>query len=241
MATVSEHLEHFAALVKQGVDPDLGCAALLQVFTGDELGDSMWTTGLVRPEEGLSEVDNLRDDTWEYKDGALHGGWEDAKKLLDRVLPTSEVHLLMKQAGATNNPSKVFIGRGKQNDVLIRHETVSSIHLQVEPLDDDRVIAVDCRSSNGTYLNGRVLEPNKQEILRSGDCLRIGQCTYYFLGRNSLRVFLKLRLAEALKKEAAANAAASAPKTMAAAAQAAASEAADPAPPVPGSRPDTQS
>jgi hypothetical protein len=203
VGTVAEHLKHFRELLQQGVEADLGCAALIETALQAEYDEDgmQWSTAVVH--EGTPiPAEAPRDPSWAYKDGALQTDYEHARALLNRVALTSEVHLLTKHS-SSGSTERIFVGRGKQNDVILRDVRVSSIHLQLQPMDDDRMVAIDCRSSNGTYVNGQRLEPNKQVILQSGDYVRLSQCAFYFLGRNSLRMFLKLWLAASLTESAA--------------------------------------
>jgi hypothetical protein len=208
MASVLEHLQWIAAALKRGEEPDLGCAALLDAKGNAEKDTrSPWNTALVQDEEDLlafarEHLSGEEKLVWQYADGALRGGYESARRLLELIGGQSQVYLLRQQSehAGGDGGDRVFVGRAKRNDVMIRDNTISSIHVQIAPLDDEHAIIVDCRSSNGTFLNGTRLEPNRQENLASGDCVRLGQRMMFFLGRNSLRVFLKLRLADALAR-----------------------------------------
>jgi hypothetical protein len=207
MPTVLEHLQWVAAALKRGEEPDLGCAALVDAKGNPEAGSQVpWNTSLVKDDEDMLAFarDHLWGDeklVWQYADGALSGGYESAQRLLELVSGSSEVYLLRQQAEHVGERGdRIFVGRAKRNDVVIRDDTISSIHVHIAPLDDEHAMIVDCRTSNGTYLNGTRLEPNRQENLASGDCVRLGQRMMFFLGRNSLRVFLKLRLADALAR-----------------------------------------
>jgi hypothetical protein len=203
MGTVFDHLARIAGALKNRQDPDLGCGALVQA-AGSEIDnfatiDSPWQTAV------LAEVDGADDDeaaaahermVWEYANEVTETDFTQARALLELVSQDSMVHLLRKSEA--NAGGRIFIGRARRNDVTIKNNTVSSIHLQLEPMEDDRAMIIDCRSSNGSYRNGERLAPNRQEVIQSGDSIRLGKCKYFFLGQNALRVFLKLLLAEAL-------------------------------------------
>jgi len=99
-----------------------------------------------------------------------------------------------------NNPSaNVCIGRSKRNDVIIDHDTVSSVHAWVD-LDGAFPILLDRHSANGTFVNGSKLKPDVPTPLSSGDCVRFGKRVFYFLDRKRVSYFLELRIAKSSTK-----------------------------------------
>lgn len=60
---------------------------------------------------------------------------------------------------------------------------VSRLHAVVKR-DAERVIIMDLGSSNGTYLNGRRLNPHTEEILKHGDVIALGKLKIQVLLRN---------------------------------------------------------
>lgn len=73
---------------------------------------------------------------------------------------------------------RVTVGRHSENDIRLDDPTVSGIHavlsLKPDPYLDGQfqVTLVDFNSTNGVFING---EKVKQQKLRSGDVIRIGQ------------------------------------------------------------------
>lgn len=66
---------------------------------------------------------------------------------------------------------RFVVGRHSENDLSIPNEKISREHLKIERRDN-RFVVADCRSSNGTTLNGENLgEPTS---LRNGDMLNLG-------------------------------------------------------------------
>jgi hypothetical protein len=65
----------------------------------------------------------------------------------------------------------VRLGRGRDNDVVLDHRTVSRHHARIE-LSDERHLALDLGSRNGTFLNGRRI---KRAYLSDGDVLHLGE------------------------------------------------------------------
>jgi len=60
---------------------------------------------------------------------------------------------------------------------------VSRLHAVVKR-EGDRTIVMDLGSSNGTYLNGRRLNPHTEEELRHGDVVALGKLKIQVLLRN---------------------------------------------------------
>lgn len=205
MATVVELLRQIADALAAGRDADLGCPALVESWVSagsEELAEAAFSTGVQVDSEEVAAFDKqqlveIDKAAWQYVEGALQGDYAALEPLIRQIPPHAEVRLL-KKTGA-NTVEKICIGRGKRNDVIILDEAVSTIHAQLDCLDDDTAILVDRRSSNGTFVNHERLAPNKPVKIASGDLIGIGQHLLYYLGRDSLRVFLKLRLAAALQ------------------------------------------
>ncbi|HYY04279.1 MAG TPA: FHA domain-containing protein [Gaiellaceae bacterium] len=76
------------------------------------------------------------------------------------------------------NSAQVTIGRGGQNDIALpRDEYVSARHARFEPRRDG-VWVQDLGSTNGTYLNGVLLERPRR--LAYGDVVRVGDTDLRF-------------------------------------------------------------
>ncbi|GFN36238.1 FHA domain-containing protein [Tepidimicrobium xylanilyticum] len=75
---------------------------------------------------------------------------------------------------------EVFLGRGKDNDIVIKDPYISKKHLKIVE-DEGGHYLVDLGSANGTYLNGdRILDVVK---LKNGDRIRVGQIEFLYVGR----------------------------------------------------------
>ncbi len=66
---------------------------------------------------------------------------------------------------------KVGLGRAPTNDIIIQDAKASRAHAQFE-LDEDGCTLVDLKSSNGTKVNGKLVE---RAALASGDLITIGE------------------------------------------------------------------
>jgi Mg-chelatase subunit ChlD len=82
------------------------------------------------------------------------------------------------------NKRSMTIGREANNDIVINKDTVSSLHATID-YRDGYFLLEDQRSSNGTSLNDRPLEPNKAIRLKSGDRIKfdVYECTFIIPGQ----------------------------------------------------------
>ena len=88
----------------------------------------------------------------------------------------------------------IAIGRAKNNDVILRHQSVSKLHARFhtnkEALateeESDGLWLTDMKSSTGTWINDAPLRPSEPHALQPGDQVRFGQVTCYFLDPGAL-------------------------------------------------------
>jgi pSer/pThr/pTyr-binding forkhead associated (FHA) protein len=72
---------------------------------------------------------------------------------------------------------KFFIGRSDSCQLRPKSESISRKHCAIVQ-KDGRVLLVDLKSRNGTYVNEKQLSPEKAKILKSGDKIRCGQLEF---------------------------------------------------------------
>lgn len=85
--------------------------------------------------------------------------------------------LLRSRGEATSGPlgaGQIALGRAPNNDIVLRHTSVSKFHASLEPCDDGTVKIVDTASTNQTSVNGVPLESRVPVQARSGDRLHFG-------------------------------------------------------------------
>jgi hypothetical protein len=77
--------------------------------------------------------------------------------------------------------NKVLVGRTETNDLVVSHMTVSKHHafFQVDELTG-ALSLTDTDSTNGTQLNGQVLEARQPQLLSDGDQVAFGDMEYTF-------------------------------------------------------------
>lgn len=75
---------------------------------------------------------------------------------------------------------EVYLGRGKDNQIVIRDPYISKRHLKIVE-DEGNYYLEDLGSANGTYINEeRILDVVK---LKNGDRIRVGQIEFLYVGR----------------------------------------------------------
>jgi hypothetical protein len=68
-------------------------------------------------------------------------------------------------------PTPVTIGREEGNSIQLNDERISRYHLKLQ-VDNDKIVATDLESTNGTKING---EDIQVRILRDGDMITLGR------------------------------------------------------------------
>ena len=68
-------------------------------------------------------------------------------------------------------PTPVTIGREEGNSIQLNDERISRYHLKLQS-DNDKIVATDLESTNGTKING---EDVQVRILRDGDMISVGR------------------------------------------------------------------
>jgi hypothetical protein len=93
----------------------------------------------------------------------------------------------------------IAVGRARNNDIVLRHRSVSKLHARfhVEPGgltaagDGGSVWITDMKSTAGTSVNDAPLEPSTPHLLGPGDRLRLGLVACEYLDPDAL--YRKLR------------------------------------------------
>ena len=88
---------------------------------------------------------------------------------------------------------KFFIGRGDDCQLRPKSESVSRRHCALVQ-KDGRLLLMDLKSRNGTYVNDKQLSHDKAKILKTGDRLKVGQLEF--------EVVIEIGIANTKKPEA---------------------------------------
>ncbi len=73
-----------------------------------------------------------------------------------------------------SNKNEIIIGRSQQANVVLKNPFVSVQHLSVKLNEKNKVIVKDLSSSNGTYIDGKKLDPYVEYVFNKGERLVIG-------------------------------------------------------------------
>ena len=71
----------------------------------------------------------------------------------------------------------VYLGRSSKNEIQINDKHISRTHLRITRMHDKYFIQ-DLGSGNGTYVNGALIEPNRECGVNPGDLVRIGNTIF---------------------------------------------------------------
>jgi hypothetical protein len=117
----------------------------------------------------------------------VFGGPFDHLELRRRLLASPHFVLPIKkrELGAKPFSGKVSVGRARNNDIVLRHATVSKFHAWFE-LDDGRVFVGDARSKNRTWLGAEPLRPGERTIVPPGIELRFGRVAALIVSAEAL-------------------------------------------------------
>jgi hypothetical protein len=115
-----------------------------------------------------------------------------------RAAPTPEPVqfkvIAVKSSGASPFSDTVSLGRGPENDVVLRHPTVSKVHAFFSEIEPGVWTLSDQGSTNGTWVGGVRLKANDPRKLGPNEMLGFGQCHAAFKATGALWQFLALEL-----------------------------------------------
>jgi pSer/pThr/pTyr-binding forkhead associated (FHA) protein len=94
----------------------------------------------------------------------------------------------------------IAIGRARNNDLILRHQSVSKLHARIHTENEGGSAGTtdrgshwltDMKSTAGTIVNDAPLAPAKPQRISPGDEIRLGQVTCEFLDSSALYRRLK--------------------------------------------------
>ena len=77
--------------------------------------------------------------------------------------------------------SKITVGRARNNDIVLRSQSISKLHAALIQGEQDDWQIADMGSTNGTKLNDRRLNKNQQVDLRTGDIVSFASFSFRFM------------------------------------------------------------
>lgn len=134
-----------------------------------------------------------------YPDQHGHGGFRSYHtKLADRGaggnLADSEKSIGEFQVlvPAHGHKTKFLVGRSENRDLFIDHSTVSKRHAFLVWDEESSAYKLgDAGSTNGTMLNGHVVDSGEPVYLRDGNVVSFGDCDYLFFSPKGFADVLK--------------------------------------------------
>lgn len=78
--------------------------------------------------------------------------------------------------------NEVFLGRSRENDVVVRDLSVSRRHARIY-FENGRYYMEDLSSANGSLLNGVVM--NSRVVLWANDRIHLGRSEFVFMAKNA--------------------------------------------------------
>ena len=94
-------------------------------------------------------------------------------KHLDKIGSTEQVSYLMFNKQRIQLVAKITIGRETDNSIVIDSKLASRHHCHIQKIKDQFFLK-DENSTNGTFLNGRRIPPDKYVLLNKGDKITVG-------------------------------------------------------------------
>jgi hypothetical protein len=136
---------------------DSELAAGLRALDGSRIDtDALaFRTAVVRAPQ-TTEKPSSADETMAGRQGvAAMRGKPVADKIPDSFLGALCHVVPIRNRSAESFVQRVSIGRARNNDIVLRHSSVSKFHAWIEIRDDKRLVVRDSESRNHTYLDGQ--------------------------------------------------------------------------------------
>jgi hypothetical protein len=148
-------------------------------LVGSAIRDGELSKSKVSSQDGVPSQDVLTNATFQFSPA-------DVSAFLEGGSIEQTIFLLRKEPDRTDpNPAHRFtIGRAKSNDIRIVDFAISRRHAVIEFVSGSYLIQ-DCRSRNGTRINGRPVRLTP-ERLSDGDIISLGRYEFSFLMPESL-------------------------------------------------------
>lgn len=139
-----------------------------------ECGEPLKAPNIVSEQPQEETILEVKDEQVEFSPVGQKEGASDAGTT---ILGDDTKVILTRQDGEEYRLSTfpVCLGKGSAADVILAgDESVSRQHICIHEDDENVFVIEDMNSSNKTYLNGNVLEPEELVILNTGDKIKLG-------------------------------------------------------------------
>ena len=160
-----------------------GDTLILLIRTGPPGGELATTLGATAPRgrESVAATPiagpmDFETVTYRKDFAAMHDKHAEPEQLAHAidVIPHFAVLLRKRIGGDTAYVDRISVGRARNKDIVLRHQSVSKFHGWFEV--DERAVFyfTDADSKNRTRVNGTLLFPRERSPLQSGDVIRFG-------------------------------------------------------------------
>ncbi|MCR5725029.1 MAG: FHA domain-containing protein [Treponema sp.] len=92
---------------------------------------------------------------------------------LEKIADSTQVSYLMFNKKRISLTAKIVIGRSPDCDIVIDNKLASRNHALIQKIRDEYFLK-DTNSTNGTFLNGKRVPPDKYVKLNPGDKITVG-------------------------------------------------------------------
>jgi hypothetical protein len=117
---------------------------------------------------------------------AMHDKHAEPQQLVHAIesIPHFAVLLRKRAGGDTAYVDRISVGRARNKDIVLRHQSVSKFHGWFEVDERNIFYFTDADSKNRTRVNGTLLFPRERSQLQSGDVIRFGSVEAFLCAPN---------------------------------------------------------
>ncbi|MET0595896.1 MAG: FHA domain-containing protein [Polyangiaceae bacterium] len=160
-----------------------GDTLILLVRVGPQGGELAQTLGATAPRgrEGTAPTPiapAMDFDTVTYRKdfSAMHDKHAEPEQLTRAIeaIPHFAILLRKRAGGDTAYKDRISVGRARNKDIVLRHQSVSKFHGWFEVDERNDFYFTDADSKNRTRVNGTLLFPRERSPVQSGDTIRFG-------------------------------------------------------------------
>lgn len=139
---------------------------------------------------GFQTVVANADDVQELMHRSRPGFALNALKIQVMRAPHFIAPLRKRSAAGRPYQNRISVGRATNNDIVLRHHSVSKFHGWFECDADGQYLVTDAGSKNGTVLNGAPLQKGDLKAISSGDRLEFGRVAATICGAEHIFALL---------------------------------------------------
>jgi hypothetical protein len=140
-------------------------------------------------------------DEWTYTTGIqAYDSRTPERSLSSLVAPPQRLLWRLEKSDRNDWKRRISVGRAPNNDIVIRHESVSKLHahfhhdsgFRINPFTPRELFLSDVGTVNGTLLDGRRLEKGESVAVKSGCRVQFGQVACELFDAKALYPVIKI-------------------------------------------------